>query len=164
MATKGNLIRDHWPDFTPVLLTISDDQDTATRRQGLEITVDFLKKCPAKILKSTGIGDVFENTILPSVLYLPSLTPAEESVKIMSAAYEALKVLVQKEPDATDSTRRALLDRIFRDGVFPAYEHASDHPMVVEALMSTTAALLDMLSIFAVKHFPVRTRWPPIKV
>ena len=161
MTTKANLIRDHWPLLTPILLTISDDQDTSIRRTGLRITADFLEKCPAKVLESTGIGGVFEDTILPSVLYLPSSTPAEESVKIMSEAYGALSVLVDKQPDTTDSTRRALLERIFRDGIFPAYEHASDHPMVVGALMSTTAVLLDKLSIFAVKHLPVRKRWSP---
>lgn len=141
--------------FTPVLLTISEDEDTAVRTLGLEIVVEFLEKCPATVLKSTGIGKVFEDAILPSVLYLPSLTPEEESVKIMRPAYQALLVLAQKEPDASSPTRRALLDRIIREGLVAAYEHASNYLVVVEALMSTTVTVLDTMGISSVKHLPV---------
>lgn len=149
------MIRDHWPGFTPVLLTISEDNDTAIRTSGLEIVVNFLRKCPAKKLESTGIGKVFEDAILPSLLYLPSLTPEAESVKVMRPAYEALLVLAQKHADGSNLVRRTLLDKILREGLFAAYEHASGYLEVVKTLMNVATTLVDTLGIYSVKHLPV---------
>lgn len=155
------MLREHWPLFTPVLLTISEDDDVGVRILGLTITMDFLEKCPGTILNSTGIGKVFEDVILPSVLYLPSLTPEEESVKIIRPAYEALVILARKEPDVSSPVRRALLDKVLRDGLLAAYGHASNYLLVVEVLMSTTTTVLDTLEIYSIKHLPVSTPEAP---
>lgn len=119
------------------------------------MVVNFLEKCPLKVLKSTGIGKVFEDAILPSLLYLPSLTPEEESIKIMGPAYQALLVLARKESDASSLSRRALLDKVLRQGIFAAYEHASNYLAVVQTLMSITVHVLDTLGIYSIKHLSV---------
>lgn len=153
---QENIICDNWPLFTPVLLAISEDEDTFTRALGLEILADFIDRCPLQILKSTGIGAIFQQTIFPSLLFLPSLTPEEQSVKLMRQAYGALIVLAEKEPTVVNLARRQLLDKVVREGIFAAYGHASHYVSVVETLMKTTTTVVNCLGIFSVKHLQVR--------
>lgn len=149
------LIHEHWPLFMPILLTISEDDETRTRISGLEIMSEFLDKCPAKILQSTGIGRVIQDAIFPSLLFLPSLTPEEESIRIMKPAYRALFTIAEKEQDKSSHTRRDLLDSIIREGILTAYDHASNYISVVETLLETLATAVNCLGIYAVKHLEV---------
>ncbi|KAF4125338.1 Protein of unknown function (DUF2454) [Geosmithia morbida] len=112
----------------------------------------FLDKCPAKVLKSTGIGKVFQDAIFPSVLFLPSLTPEAESIQIMQPAYRALIILAEKDPDTSSPTRRLLLDSIIREGILTAYDHASSYIHVVETLLRTLATVVNCLGVYTVKH------------
>jgi hypothetical protein len=155
-ASDETLIKENWPLFTPVLLTIAESEDSSTRLAGLHILTHFIQKCPAKILHTTGINTVFEDAIFPSLLHLPSLTPEPESVRITTAAYAALVELVKKYDDPQSVPRRQLLDKILRRGVFTAYDHASQYFGVVDVLMGTTATLVELMGIYAVKHLQVR--------
>lgn len=155
-TAQENLVSNNWPLFTPVLLAISEDEDPSIRALGLEILTDFIDKCPSQILKSTGIGTVFQEAIFPSLLFLPSLTPEEESVKLMRQAYGALVTLAEKEANVANLGRRQLLDKTVRDGILAAYEHASQYVGVVETLMETTTTVVNCLEIFSVKHLQVR--------
>ncbi|CAH0025548.1 unnamed protein product [Clonostachys rhizophaga] len=146
------LVANNWFLFAPVLLALVEDADSSTRQAGLEILANFIRNCPLKILQSTGIGTVFQEAIFPSLLYLPSLTPEEESVPLINAAYQALLALAQQETDPRSPSRRKLLDKVFRDGIFTAYFHASEYISVVETLMKNTAAILDCLEVYSVKH------------
>lgn len=149
------MLRDHWPLFTPVLLAISEDGDVSTRTAGLEILAEFLEKCPAKILRSTGIGKVFEDAIFPSLMFLPSLTPEGEAIRLMHPAYKALVILAEKDPDVDSPSRRKLLDKVIREGILAAYDHASHYIAVVEVLLSTLAGVIDSLGVYSVKHLQV---------
>ena len=97
--------------------------------------------------------------MFPSLLFLPSLTSEEESARLTRQAYDALIVLARKEPNDSDPTRRHLLDKIVRDGILAAYDHASQYVGVVETLMRTTTILLNCLGIFSAKHMQVRSRY-----
>jgi hypothetical protein len=141
------------------LLTTAEDHDTSVRTFGLEILTEFINKCPHQILKTTGIGTVFQETVFPSLLFLPSLTPEEESARLTQQAYDALIALARKEPNDSDPTRRHLLDKIVRDGILVAYDHAFQYVGVVEILMRTTTILLNCLGIFSAKHLQVRSRY-----
>lgn len=123
---------------------------------GLEILVDFVVKCPPATLESTGIGTIFQETLFPSLLFLPSLTPEEESVKLMRQAYNALIVLAEKEPNPRSLARRQLLDKIVRDGILAAYDHASHYVTVVETLMRAIIMVVNCLGVFSAKHLQVR--------
>lgn len=151
-----------WPLFIPVLLTLLDEPTTRIRRRGLLILDSFLEKFPANILRDTGLASVFEDAVFPTLHFLPSITPEEDSIILLEAAYGALLSLVRKtEPKPgqaeshSSSPKARLLDKMLRDGVFSAYFHVKDHVRIVEVLLIQTANIVDELQIYAVKHLKV---------
>ncbi|KAM7186884.1 mitochondrial CCA tRNA nucleotidyltransferase [Rhypophila sp. PSN 637] len=163
------LIAKHWPLFIPVLLTLTDDSSAAVRSRGLHILSKFLAKFPSKTLLDTGLAQVFEDAVFPALSYLPSLTPEDESVRLLAPAFEALRILARKVSSPTSTNAAAgksisatgttskekehkLLDRVLREGVFPAYFHAKEHVRIVEVLCQQTVLVLQQMGIHAVKH------------
>ncbi|KAI0401788.1 hypothetical protein F4802DRAFT_395711 [Xylaria palmicola] len=85
------LLKQHWPLYTPILLTLLDEpQPASLKLRSLSIFRDFWHRCPDGLLSRTGLADVFQQAIFPTVLSLPSLTPEDESCALLSAAYPAL--------------------------------------------------------------------------
>lgn len=147
----------------PVLLTLTDDTSTNIRRRGLLVLTDFLGKFPDMMLYQTGLGRVFEDTIFPTLTYLPSLTPEEESVQLLVPAFAALRCLASK-PNGVDPSRGVtlprkqdyrLLDKILREGVLMAFFHAKEYVGVVEVLCQQTSLVLAQMGIHSVKHLKV---------
>ncbi|KAH6856481.1 hypothetical protein B0I37DRAFT_301774 [Chaetomium sp. MPI-CAGE-AT-0009] len=156
----NQLITKHWPLFIPVLLTLADDGTTPVRRRGLLILADFLAKFPDKTLHGTGLAQVFEDAIFPTLSFLPSLTPEQESVELLVPAYDALLILARKQPAVgkegiAGALKNSFLDRMLREGVLGGYFHAKDHVRIVEVLCQQTAAILDEMGVHAVKHLKV---------
>ncbi|KAM3507375.1 hypothetical protein MY10362_001828 [Beauveria mimosiformis] len=151
-ASEPTTIKKHWPLYVPVLVTLAEDDDVAVRQRGVEILDIFLTKCPAEVLRTSGIDAVFRESVLPSLLFLPTLTPEADSVALLHAAYRALRTLALAADDPADGKRRALLDRMLREGVLAGYFHASQHIRVVEVLMQAAAQIVEALQIYAVKH------------
>lgn len=159
---QSDFLSKQWPLFIPVLLALLDDGTTRIRRRGLLILDSFLEKFSSNILRDTGLASVFGDAVFPTLHFLPSITPEEESVLLLEAAYTALLSLARKmEPKAgmaethNSSPKSKLLDRLLRDGVFSAYFHAKDHVRIVEVLLTQTSKILDEMQISAVKHLKV---------
>ncbi|KAK0714934.1 hypothetical protein B0H67DRAFT_229057 [Lasiosphaeris hirsuta] len=150
------LIGKHWPLFIPVLLTLTDDNTTAVRCRGLKILTNFLAKFPSKTLRNAGLSQVFEDAIFPTLSYLPTLTPENESVQLLDPAFEALLCLANTmestTPSGTTNHKIKLLDKMLREGVFSAYFHAKVHVHIVELLYRQLALILKQMGIYAVKH------------
>ncbi|KAK4165148.1 hypothetical protein QBC43DRAFT_288034 [Cladorrhinum sp. PSN259] len=142
------LISTTWPLYIPVLLTLVDDNSTPIRSTGLQILNSFLLKLPKQTLQSTGLNKVFEDAIFPTLTYLPSLTPVDESVQLLNPAYEALLTLASK----SSSSPNALLDKIIRQGIFEGHFHAKEHLRIVQVLNHWTQQILSQMGIHAVKH------------
>ena len=153
-ADTETTITKSWPLFIPVLLTLADDNSTAIRQRGLVILQKFLEKFPSRILSDTGLNKVFEDTVLPSLSYLPSITPEEESVELLGPAYAALRCLAQKLSDANKKNK--LLDRVVREGILLGYFHAKEYVRIVEVLCREMGELLVQMGVGAVKHLKVR--------
>lgn len=152
------LIAAHWPLFTPPLLTLVEDDQTPIRKQGLDIMTIFLSKCPRQILDSTGVRNVIEDAIFPTLMFLPTLTPEAESIDLLHAAYGALFLLVKGEPDSViPSARRSSLDKLLRDGIVAAFHHASQHARITELLMKYTTEIVQELGLSATKHLKVKS-------
>lgn len=122
----------------------------------------FLERFPANILRDTGLASVFEDAVFPTLHYLPSITPEDESLTLLDAAYTALLSLARKiQPKAgkaeehSSSPKAKLLDKMLRDGVFSAYFHVKDHVRIVEVLLTQATKIVDELQIHAVKHLKV---------
>ncbi|KAH6635214.1 hypothetical protein B0J18DRAFT_472244 [Chaetomium sp. MPI-SDFR-AT-0129] len=176
----SHLLATHWPLFTPFLLTLADEPASSPLllRAGLLMLSEFLAKLPAATLHATGLAQVFEDAIFPTLSALPSLTPEDESMLVLGPAYGALLQLARKvgQPTASNSSssigdgktatsrknengdggvlkkQHALLDKVLRDGVFMGYFHAKEHVRIVAELCSWTARILNELEVHAVKH------------
>ncbi|KAK4462778.1 hypothetical protein QBC42DRAFT_326296 [Cladorrhinum samala] len=152
-VTEANdsLISSAWPLCIPVLLTLTDDNSTPIRARGLRILTTFLTKFPPKTLDETGLNKVFEDAIIPTLSYLPSLTPVDESAKLLTPAYEALLALASKYTSSRKA-KYALLDKILREGVLNGHFHAKDHLRIVQILNHQTVHILNEMGVHAVKH------------
>ncbi|KAI0451456.1 hypothetical protein F5B21DRAFT_527977 [Xylaria acuta] len=90
-SADTDLLQQHWPLYTPILLTLLDEpQPTSLKLRSLSIFRSFWNRCPEGLLSRTGLADVFEQAVFPTVLSLPSLTPEAESRALLTAAYPAL--------------------------------------------------------------------------
>ncbi|KAI9163740.1 Nucleotidyltransferase lcsQ [Paramyrothecium foliicola] len=153
MSSDEELIATHWPLFTPPLLTLIEDDQTLTRKQGLNIMTNFLGKCPGRILVSTGVRNVIEDAIFPTLMFLPTLTPEAESIELLHAAYGALFLLIKGEPGGVVlPDQRSSLDKLFRDGIVAAFYHASQYARITELLMKYTTRVVQELGLSATKH------------
>ncbi|KAH8594490.1 hypothetical protein B0O99DRAFT_625064 [Bisporella sp. PMI_857] len=151
-ASEG-IISQNWNLFIPPLLTLIDDPSTSVRLRGLNILSTFLPKFPSPILAQTGLAPVFEDAIHPTLLFLPSLTPVEESVQLLPAAYVALNALCDARfAEKNDKERIKFLDQVIRRGVLPGYQYASEHPAIVHILVKELASTTGKLGIHSVKH------------
>ncbi|RSM07981.1 hypothetical protein CEP52_004916 [Fusarium oligoseptatum] len=151
MSTPA-LIQQHWPLFTPVLLALVENESIGIKSRGLEILASFVAKCPAQVLQNTGIGRVFEDATFPMLLYLPSVTPEEQSTTILSPAYDVLIKLAESSDGVQNPERRRLLDKALRDGIFAGHFHASQYSRIVQVLMQKTASIVNCLGIYSIKH------------
>ncbi|KAJ0113995.1 hypothetical protein J7T55_010239 [Diaporthe amygdali] len=159
LTTGPDFISKQWPLFIPVLLALLDDGTTRVRKHGLLILDAFLARFPANILRDTGLTSVFEDAVFPTLHFLPSITPEEESIILLEAAYTALLSLASKTDTRAGksepyggSPKAKLLDKMLRDGVFSAYFHVKDHVRIVEVLLMQTAKIVDEMRIHSVKH------------
>ncbi|KAL1869902.1 hypothetical protein Daus18300_005363 [Diaporthe australafricana] len=159
LNTDPDLMSKQWPLFIPVLLTLLDEGTTRIRWRGLLILDSFLERLSANILRDTGLASVFEDAVSPTLHFLPSITPEEESTVLLEAAFTALLSLARKmglkggkTELHSNSPKAKLLDKTLRDGIFSAYFHVKDHVRIVEVLLNQTAKIVDEMRIHAVKH------------
>ena len=148
---------ENWPLYIPVLVTLVEDPDTKVRSRGLAILTVFLSKFPNKTLAQTGLGDVFTEAVIPTLSYLPSLTPPGESVQLLGPAYVALLVLSRKLfPNHRHSKEKGqYLDKFLREGIFTSSDHAKEHFNIVEVLVEASSSIVDEMGIYSVKHLRV---------
>ncbi|KAL6365377.1 hypothetical protein LRP88_01367 [Fusarium phalaenopsidis] len=151
MSTPA-LIQQHWPLFTPVLLALVENESIDVKSRGLEILASFVAKCPGQVPQNTGIGRVFEDATFPMLLYLPSVTPEEQSTAILSPAYDVLTELAESSEGFQNPERRRLLDKALRDGIFAGHFHASQYSRIVQNLLSMISSI--MTDPFATAHPP----------
>lgn len=152
-----------WPLFVPVVMALVDDGSTRVRSMGLHIMKEFLIKFPNKTLHDTGLASVFEDAILPTLHFLPTLTPEDESIQLLSPAFDDLLVLAGKlktakvnpGPNKSQASSAPLLDRILRDGILSAYFHAKEHIRICQLLFAINGRLIEEMGINAVKHLKV---------
>jgi hypothetical protein len=115
---------------------------------------------------------------MPTLMYLPNLTPLTESQELLPAAYNALLALCDARfppyPSGTnnekstaltspnekerekfkenETSRLKFLDRIARKGIFAGFAHSREHPEIVQLLMDHLKILIDKMGLNAVKH------------
>ncbi|KAI1261054.1 hypothetical protein F5Y18DRAFT_214193 [Xylariaceae sp. FL1019] len=180
-----SLLTQHWPLYTPILLTILDEfQPISLKLRSLSIFRLFWSKCPDGLMSRTGLTEVFEQAVFPTVLSLPSLTPPAESLTLLTAAYPALFDIAGLDPSVAggqngeqkqflESQRRSL-DKIVREGIMVGFHHAKEHVRLAEFFCQILCRLINGMGIITVKYLkdimplisellcdPFGTKYPP---
>ena len=173
----ASLVEAHWPLIIPPLLTILDDVSVTYKIKGCELLLLLLNVAPAALLRRSGLGEIFHNTLMPYLLYLPTLTPEEESVPLLNAAYTALisLTLARYPTPSSAASKTKSLDAVFRYGILKGHAHAGENVRIAEVLMKKTTDLISAMGIYCVKHLkdlfplitgiltaPFATAYPPL--
>ncbi|KAK6827627.1 hypothetical protein PG987_010968 [Apiospora arundinis] len=163
------LLAQTWHLFTPVLLTLLDESETALKVRALGIFGAFWSGCPPGLMDQVGLASVFEDAVFPAVHFLPNITPEDESRLLLNAAYPALFQLagLTTDRDATAATtysneeaktatlttaQRKLLDRIIREGILTGYFHAKNHIKLTVVFCEKLAYAVNGMGILSVKY------------
>ena len=155
---QKEMVTQNWNLFIPPLLTLIDDPDTPIRSRSLNILSVFIPKFPSKLLAQTGLGPVFEDAIVPTLLFLPSVTPEAESLQLLPPAYKALEVLAAARFGDKGDTRvekMTFFDRVLRNGIFMGYLHAQECSAIVQELLKQLSSIVTIMGIYSVKHLKV---------
>ncbi|KAI5923667.1 hypothetical protein F4810DRAFT_202296 [Camillea tinctor] len=169
----------HWPLYTPVLLSLLDEPPSSLplKLRALRLLRSFWARLPSNLMRDTGLFPVYEQAVFPTVLCLPSLTPEDESLALLGAAYPVLfdmagiivregkedggeaEVMGQETKDRREKNvgdftdeQRALVDRIVREGIMTGYHHAKEHVRLAGFLCEELRYLVDGIGILAVKY------------
>ena len=150
-------MQQHWPLLIPPLLTVIDDEATVLKIKGCELLDVLMKVTPTDFLKRTGLGEVFEAALMPYLSYLPTLTPEEESIRLLNAVYPSLLLLAQTRFPAKDDGpfRQKALDKVMRVGILTGYRHVSENVKVAEMLVQRMADVIAAMKLLSVKHLKV---------
>lgn len=166
-ALDERMVEEVWPLVVPPLLTLMDDWEAKYKTLGAELIGELLDITPAALLAKTGLGEVFEDALMPCLTYLPTITPEEESIQLLDAVYPTLltlaKVRYPTTPPASNSKsltpsdpsrqRVKFLDTILRKGITYGYAHcSSNYPRIISTLFRHQVPLLNELGIESVKH------------
>jgi tRNA nucleotidyltransferase (CCA-adding enzyme) len=158
-AADTGLVEKNWHAIVPPLLSMLDDIDTEYKAQGCELLKLLLDKTPPILLKRTGLGEVFEEALMPCLGYLPTLTPEDQSARLLSAAYPALislsKILDSTSPTTSSqftSPRIKLLDTLIRKGILMTFTYCLEHAKITTVTTKNLAVILHLLGLECIKH------------
>lgn len=140
----------NWQFLVPPLLALIDDVEPVYKAKGCQLVSGLLKSTPPALLKRTGLTEVFTEAITLCLSYLPTLTPEDDSILLLSEAYPALFELVELKSAtvAVKVDQKSLvlgLDRhkmegysnILHSHILPSIGHVADsNPRIIITLLT----------------------------
>lgn len=164
-AANEELVQRNWHAIVPPLLSILDDIDTEYKAQGCELLKLLLDKTSPMLLKRTGLAEVFEEALMPCLGYLPTLTPEDESARLLSVAYPALISLSDTlDPPSSSSTSPStttsrkspqclkLLDNLIRKGILMTFTYCPEHAKITTVTTANLSVILSHMGLESIKH------------
>ncbi|SMQ54264.1 unnamed protein product [Zymoseptoria tritici ST99CH_3D7] len=160
----SKIIAEVWPLVIPPILTLIDDHQPQYKTIGASLLDCLLKSTPPPLLSRTGLGEVFEDALLPCLTFTPPLTPIDEAIPLLQATYRALLTLAyvrfpDPQPQSTTTIlpplpRTNFLDKILRSAFITPLAHSpSALPPPFLILIYTHLPLyLSALGLASVKH------------
>ena len=111
------------------------------------------------MLEQTGLGDVMEEAMIPTLSFLPTLTPADESLLLLKAAYDTLLKLTQVRfgDEKLKERRHKVLDKLLREGVLHGMNHCHQNVEIMRLLLVVMEKLIYKSDAHFIKHLKVRT-------
>ncbi|KAF2265755.1 poly A polymerase C-terminal region-like protein [Lojkania enalia] len=160
LDTKG--VEANWGLLIPPILKMMDDLDLKWKATGCDMLTFLLKHTPLQVLSQTGLGNFFEEELWPLFTYLPTLTPEQDSLHLLSSVFPALISLLdilypasKEKPTSSLSTpRERFIDRLLRDGILAPLFHAPPpmYPKLATSVLTRLPPLLTFMGIDSVKH------------
>ena len=156
----------NWPLIAPPLLALLDDSSLEYKIKGCNSLLILLEKCPPALLERTGLGEVFEDAVMPCLSHLPTLTEEAESLRVLGAAYPVLiqLALVRFPDDRKHAARIKALDRVLRNGIVKGYAHAGEHVKIAELFVHHITRLVEEMGIEFVRHLKVKSCTPCVSL
>lgn len=174
-ASGPSGVESSWPLIVPPILKMIDEVDVSWKVKGINLINMLFDKISPLLLAKTGLGDVFEEALLPCLTYLPPLTSEKESIALTDQSYPALislcKIRYPKTSligsKSTPSTvpvsdheiavtvlnkREKFLDNLVRQGFLKSYFHSSEYVQLTSVLLRHLRSILQTLGIPSVKH------------
>ena len=152
----------NWSLIIPPLLALIDDSSINYRVKGCNCLIKFLQNCPSALLERTGLGEIFENAVMPCLMSLPSLTEETECLEMLKAAYPALVSLALfRFPDEKHKAAKIkALDKILRNGILRGYAIAGEYIKIAELLVNEMTVVVKELGVESAKHMKVSLGLP----
>ncbi|KAL2864495.1 Tti2 family protein [Aspergillus lucknowensis] len=180
--TDRSYFEAHFPLLVPPILALVDDDQVFFKRRGCLLLSQLLipiRESKSDILRRTNLCSVFEDAIRPCFHSLPTITPEEDSVRLLAAAYPALRSLLQtsyrplapatnSHPSIHSKDEELFIfgmTKTLRDHLIPSFHHVSStattsdsiyasfpHPHLSTLLLSEIAATCTDLRIQTTKY------------
>ncbi|PQE16285.1 tRNA nucleotidyltransferase protein [Rutstroemia sp. NJR-2017a WRK4] len=159
-----------FPLLIPPLLTLLDSPSNSIRMQALSLLLPLFPKLSAPLLTQTGLASVFQDAISPICLFLPSLTPLEDSVRLLPRAYEVLWGLggvlfedsevpviasnekMKEKQKEKQKERIKFYTTILQHSLLPSFLSTQDSPQLLLILLPALSTLVQKLGIYTVKY------------
>lgn len=143
----------HLQLLVPPILTLLEDHQVHTKQVGfqvLENVCSALEKAASPMLGRSGLGKIFEDALAPNMLMLPSLTPEDESMLVLTRLYPCYRALIRAT--GSHDAKHAMLDRMVRDGLLAGYSHASENRRISTLLLTELSIAIKMMGESSAKY------------
>ncbi|RAL04172.1 tRNA adenylyltransferase [Aspergillus ibericus CBS 121593] len=130
-------LESHFPLLVPPILALIDDETIPYKTRGCALLTHLLhpiRATQSTILQRTNLSSVFSDAIKPCLLSLPTITPEDDSIRILSVAYPALRLLFKTsyltQPPSQSTTNlnppyQTHLANLLRENLIPSFHHIS---------------------------------------
>ncbi|RAL14851.1 tRNA adenylyltransferase [Aspergillus homomorphus CBS 101889] len=126
----------------PPILALIDDEHLPHKVRGCTLLTQLLRpirESQSDILHRTNLCSVFEDAIRPCLLSLPTITPEDDSIRLLGTAYQALHALLTTSYATTNKPELiARQTKTLRDNLIPSFHHiSSTSPITTPSSAST---------------------------
>lgn len=154
---QRNFVHANWPLLVPSILTLIDDPSMKYKTAGcLDLRI-FLSRIKGETIERTGLGEIFEKTLLQCLSNLPSLTKEDDSIMLLDEAYPALMELtdVRFKDRKGRKTKVKSFDKIMHQGILRGFSMAGEHVRVAELLSVHAKRLVREMGIDSAPYLKV---------
>lgn len=172
IEARKQTLKAHFHLLIPPILNMIDDGDPSFKASGcqlLRLLCEALLSVESEMLRKTGLGDVFFDALKANFMLLPTLTPEDESLAVLTELYPAFLAAVDaryyagggsrtkdQENEATSAKeftgRQDRLKLLLRHGVLASLSHLSSG----QSFSSSTSVPLTTYLVSQIK--PIVTR------
>ncbi len=142
--------------MVPPILHLLDDPALESKVKGCELLTQLLAITPLSLLQKTGLGEVFTDALLPSLVSVPPLTTEAESIELLPAVYTTLlRLVIKRYPDPDSQERVRLLYKVLRTGILQPCGSVPEYARVEALLMAQLVEIVHALGTWSVRHLRV---------